>query len=303
MTTRTVITPRSGAICIACGGKEISRRGYSVAGLYPLVRCDECGMQFLEIPELPNEDFDEYWDESAARVYQAPDVVDELKQKYRRYFGLLAARAPNRRFLDVGSGAGIGLYVAKTEFGFDTLGIEPSARAVHLARERLGANVIQGLLGPDCGLDRDFGALTLWDVIEHVENPEALLQLCADHLVDGGVFLLETPDQGALLRRIVDGLGRLHVQKLDLRGSIYYRAHRYYFTRRALHRLLERCGFVDIRFHAEHSMYQKELQYMEQYGTASKTKKFAVHLTANFTRWFPALGNKMVVTAVKATGS
>jgi 2-polyprenyl-3-methyl-5-hydroxy-6-metoxy-1,4-benzoquinol methylase len=258
-------------------------------------------MMALQIDDGPDEAFDEYWDETTADVYRQDAVVDELREKYRRYFGELASVAPNSNFLDVGSGAGISVDTAGSEFGFQARGIEPSQRAVDLARGRFGVDVVCGLLDAESELPRDFGALTLWDVIEHVEDPESLLKLCASHLAEGGVFLLETPDEGALLRRLIRGFGALGIGPLDLRGSIYYRAHRYYFTQRAMRKLLERCGFRDIRFHSEHSMYQKELLYMQRFGSDTGLKKLGIQCTAWMTDIFPTLGNKMVVTAIKAS--
>lgn len=287
--------------CVACRGGRVSSRDYAVEGRFPLLRCEDCGMQFLAIDETPDEDFDEYWDEVAGKVYQAPSVIEELRRKYRRYFPMLSRLAPNRRFLDVGSGAGIGVDTARREFGFDAKGIEPSSRAIDIARSRMDGEFVHGLLRPDSDIGDGFGVLTLWDVIEHVEDPEALLGLCADRLAPGGAFLLETPAEGTLLRRAIDGLGTLGVEPLDLRSSIYYRGHRYYFTREAMRQLMERCGFQDIRFHTEHSMYQKELLYMEHYGTSSAMKRLAIHVTASLADHVPALGNKMVVTAVKSS--
>lgn len=287
-----ITSPRTAFTCVACRGTRSLDGDYVVGGRFPLQRCADCGMGRLEIAESADEDFDEYWDEVAAAIYAAPAVVAELRQKYRRYFGTLARLAPNRRFLDVGSGAGISVHTAQEEFGFDARGIEPSARAVELSRARLGVEVTRGLLGVERDLPRDFGALTLWDVVEHVGNPEDLLRECHDHLAPGGVFLLETPDEDALLRRLIRGLATLGVDRLDARGSIYYRAHRFYFTRRAMRGMLERCGFRQVRFHTEHTMYEKELLYTAHYSPGSKAKRFAVRTTANLTRVFPHWGTR-----------
>jgi 2-polyprenyl-6-hydroxyphenyl methylase/3-demethylubiquinone-9 3-methyltransferase len=191
---------------------------------------------------------------------------------------------------------------ASREYDFEAMGIEPSSVAVELARGRFDVEVECGLLDASSQLPRDFGVLTLWDVIEHVEDPEALVECCASHLAEGGVFVLETPDGDTPLRSLIRWLGSLGVSSLDMRGSVYYSAHRYYFNRRAMRQLLQRCGFSDIRFYAEHTMYKKELLYYEMYGMNSPLKKTAIRAVAAITRALPFLGNKMVVTAVKSTG-
>src|SRR5205823_1277159 len=103
----------------------------------------------------------------------------------------LQSSVPNNRYLDVGSGAGVSI-AAAAKFGFDVHGIEPSRHAVALSRSRFDLPVTQGLLGVDDELPRDYGMLSLWDVIEHVSDPVALVRTCNQHMATGGVLVLET---------------------------------------------------------------------------------------------------------------
>ena len=285
--------------CPACGSTRWSASAFLANGRFPLVHCEGCGLGALTIADADEGGFDEYWSEVNQRIYADPAVVRELAAKYERYYRSAEPAVPNNRFLDVGSGAGVSVGTA-AKLGFQAVGIEPSANAVALSRQRYDVPITHGLLGTDDALPRDFGLLSLWDVIEHVEDPESLVRACHAHLAQGGVMILETPDEGALLRRLIVAVGRVAMGPFDLRSSIYYRAHRYYFTRAAMTCLLERCGFTQVRYYSEHTMFQKELRKKALYDAMPVWRQRVLRVMFALLRATPLLANKMVVVANKA---
>ena len=159
-------------------------------------------------------------------------------------------------------------------------------------------DVESGLLSKDDALPRDYGVLTLWDVIEHVHDPEDMARTCAAHLETGGYFVLETPDEGAFIRSVIRGLSRLG-SVLDLRKNMYYRAHRTYFTCEAMKLLLERSGFTDVRFYKERTMYGKAILKQKLHHKVSGLKEMALRTTYWFLKNLPLTQNKMIVIARK----
>lgn len=289
-----------GKTCPACGKiSDLMDAKYSVQDRFALSHCANCGLGALDIQEEDDGEFDEYWTEVNQRIYGEASVLAELSRKYNRYYRMALAKVPNKRFLDVGSGAGASISTA-AEMGFEVTGVEPSANAVALSRRLYKLPVIQGLLHADDALPRDYGMLALWDVIEHVNDPQELVRACNLHLAPDGLFLLETPDEGALLRRIFRFVGRTNLSPKDPRKSIYYRAHRFYFTRTAMTRLLERSGFTDISFYGERTMYQKELRKKQLYDGVSPFKAAMLKVVFFTLKHMPFMANKMVVVAVKA---
>lgn len=285
--------------CIACNSKNIQSGNYNVSGEYPLCHCNDCGLSYLDLTskeEAEESSFDEYWNEINQNIYIQGSVIKELSNKYLFYFNKLSS-APSNKLLDVGSGAGICVDTALKK-GFDAMGVEPSKNAVELSKKNYGIKVVNGLLGQNDGLANDFSVLTLWDVIEHVADPEELITACAKHLVSGGNLILETPDEGALIRKVVRLIGKL-TPFLDMRRYLYYRAHRYYFTVTAMTILLERCGFDNISFFKEHSMYQKGLLkdklYRERSNFTDSLYRMALWLLTKNSFF----SNKMVVIARK----
>ena len=286
--------------CLACGSQNVENSNFLVARRFPLWHCADCGFAFVDFAnESASEDsFEEYWDDVNRVIYTQKSVINELRNKYGFYFNKLL-NVKNKHLLDVGSGAGICVDTAN-QFGFDAMGVEPSENGVKLSRETYGINVVNDLLRPDDDLPRNFGVLTLWDVIEHVLDPEELIRTCADHIEEHGYLVLETPNEGALVRKLVRALSRI-IPQIDLRRNMYYRAHRYYFTNKAMHELLTRCGFDEIQFYKERSMHEKAKMKLDLYfpdisPVVKSTRKAMFWLMKKL----PFTKNKMVVIARKA---
>jgi hypothetical protein len=63
--------------------------------------------------------------------------------------------------------------------------------------------------------------------------------------------------------------------------------------------LLTRCGFEQIRFYGEHTMFEKELLKKRLYGQSSPLKLMVFKTVFFVLKRLPFMANKMVVTAVK----
>lgn len=136
------------------------------------------------------------------------------------------------RLLDVG--ANFGYFVAEAAPYFEASGIEPSRVAADWARTHLNACVRPGSIYavPPDDTSR-FSVVTMWDVIEHLEDPPLALERVRALLEPRGVLCLATPDMSSMAARV---LGR-HWHYLDLVQHVAL------FDRRNLTVLLEKVGF------------------------------------------------------------
>lgn len=286
------------SICAACLGTDVTPAEYLVERKYPLLSCNNCGLSFLDIPDgdTTEEGFDDYWNEVNEHIYTHSSTISELTNKYNYYFSQLEVPVKTT-LLDVGSGAGICVHVAQNH-GFVAMGVEPSRRGAELSQKSYPINVVCGLVSDDDDLPRDFGVVTLWDVIEHVADPESLVKSCGSHLVNGGYLMLETPDEGAFIRRIIRAVSGVRIVG-DIKRNIYYRAHRQYFTTAAMEYLLLRCGFREIRFYKQRTMYGKALLKSSLYGKITPLKRIWLRSIYWLLNRLPLLHNKMVVVAKK----
>jgi 2-polyprenyl-3-methyl-5-hydroxy-6-metoxy-1,4-benzoquinol methylase len=98
------------------------------------------------------------------------------------------------RALDVGSGYGF-FRAALGEAEIENDGVEISAHARAVARELYQQETLGGVLSDHAASMRGrYDLVTLWDVIEHVPDPNALLLEVASCLRPGGVVALRTPN-------------------------------------------------------------------------------------------------------------
>lgn len=125
---------------------------------------------------------------------------------------------------------------AAAHAGYDAFGIEPSARGVAAARA-IGAPVAQATLeAADIGA-ASVDVVTLWHVLEHLEEPGEELRRIHDWLRPGGGLLIGVPNLESLQAR----LGGERWYHLDVPR------HRTHITPRGLHELLRSRGFIPVQ--------------------------------------------------------
>jgi len=135
------------------------------------------------------------------------------------------------RALDLGSGYGY-FRAALAAAAFAHEGIEISAHARQVAEKLYGFSTMSGTLD-DYGseLHERYQLITLWDVIEHVADPVALLARVAACLTPGGVVAIKTPN--------------LDCPEAEVFGPYYHslkREHLVYFTPQSLEQAARLAG-------------------------------------------------------------
>lgn len=197
--------PRPPAACPVCGSPGGARRPFC-KGAHTVWSCAACTARFVFPVPAPAE---------LAAIYDAayfrrggkyggergrePSAAAERNDKARA--ALVRRHAAGGDLLDVGCATGGFLRQAR-ETGFAVRGVEISEAAAGEARERHGLDVATGDV---CALplpEESFDVVTLWDVIEHVADPRALLRRAAALLRPGGLVFLSTGDAASPWARV-----------------------------------------------------------------------------------------------------
>jgi 2-polyprenyl-3-methyl-5-hydroxy-6-metoxy-1,4-benzoquinol methylase len=170
------------------------------------------------------------------RLYAlARPILDAFDR--RRLAILKDGGRPPGRLLDAGAGRGRFILAARAA-GYDASGIEPSARGAQAAAA-IGAPVrrttIEAAEVPAASLD----VVTLWHVLEHLQDPGVALDAIAGWLAPGGTLLVGVPNLVSWQARI-GGERWFHFD---------VPRHRVHFTPAGLHQLLEAHGFSVIETH------------------------------------------------------
>jgi SAM-dependent methyltransferase len=223
--------------CTICNGNA---RSLGEKNAFPLFSCKECGHLFIwPIPDSPLEIYSEDYFRGGEKGFGYIDYDRDkapMADTFRLYLKEIARNGKSTgTMLDVGAATGFFLDIARRE-GWETYGIELSQYAAEVARDK-GLRVSTGT-ADTCDFPAEFfDVVTAWDVIEHMPDPRATLEKIRKLLKPGGLLVINTPDSGCLLARLLGKRWHLVVppEHLNL------------FHRRSLKITLEKLGYSVIR--------------------------------------------------------
>ena len=235
-------------VCHAQGGTTLARGWDFEYGTtreeLPLLRCAGCGHVYLSPRPAESELATIYPPDYYS--YDMERSINPIALRAKRFLDRRKARAllrlaptPAPRCLDVGCGDGrlLDLLAAAGVPPGNLHGVELSERAIARVRER----GYHGHLGRIEEVDLPAGSfdfVTLFQVIEHVSDPEATLRALARLLAPGGVLVVETPNVRSLDARLF---------RRRYWGGYHFPRHWNLFDREGLARLGRGCGLEPVR--------------------------------------------------------
>jgi 2-polyprenyl-3-methyl-5-hydroxy-6-metoxy-1,4-benzoquinol methylase len=195
-----------------------------------IVQCRHCAYVYAN-PRWSSEDLIEAYTAVEDETYVMERQGRELT--FRKHLQELEKRtgpANGRLLLDVGAYIGVFVEVA-AEAGWNAWGVEPSQWAAAEAQNR-GLSVIFGTQDAPELAERQFDVVTMWDVIEHVDDPSAELAKAHRLLKPGGWLVVHTMDIDSLAARL---LGARWPWLMDM--------HLHYFSQKTLAQMLKNNGY------------------------------------------------------------
>ena len=184
--------PYVSACPAGCGGDTLAWTGVTLPE-GRLRCCRSCGQWVSACSEARYWQSMEEFDDARGTRPEPGAEARWFKQRRRRLNAITASlrRAPERiHLLDVGCSSGAFVHTA-VRLGFDAEGVDPAPAAAQAARVA-GLKVEKGLLHEVGYAEHSFDAVTLFEVIEHVRDPIALLRECHRILRPGGVLMVGT---------------------------------------------------------------------------------------------------------------
>lgn len=273
-------------------------------GEFQLVRCDGCGVVYIN-PQPSQHELADYYPDNYYAFRPTPEarppgslrrrISQRLKEN--RLLSSFPDAFGGRRALDVGCGRGDFLPILERK-GWLAEGVEPFSGA--LAGQQLGRRIFHGNL-LDAGLPADhFQFIRLRHVYEHVPNPRELLEELARILAPGGILEIQVPNYGGLNAHL---FGR-YWHQLDAPRHLYH------YTPGLLKKLLQDQGLRPSSARYGKSHMGTSLRYaLRERGPAwlEGNRWRLVSLLLKLTRPFfsllsrTPLGDEMTVRAIKAT--
>jgi 2-polyprenyl-3-methyl-5-hydroxy-6-metoxy-1,4-benzoquinol methylase len=236
----------SGTACPCCGVEGAVRRARFSADEI-MFGCHSCGHHHLARngSSAPVSYNDHY------TGFREDPVFQEAVQRFVEE-SLRPLLPPGARILDLGCGNGAFMATASAA-GYQVRGLDSSQAAVDLCRAR-GLDASRGDFMDDsvAKLYQGVDLVTLWDVIEHLDAPEAFVRQVARTVRPGGWIFIKTP--------AIRGL-TLEVTRLAPRAAgalIAAPSHLQYFRQTSLTALLLRSGFSGLQWLPSRSVRGKQ---------------------------------------------
>ena len=206
-------------------------------------QCKNCKFEFSD---LWNE---EIWARKTSELDETSrfDAIRSLRRfNARKIFAELGKYKDlnGKTVLDIGCGYGWFLDESAA-FNVSAIGIEPEQKIADVAIKS-GHKIIVGCF-PDCVSATDkYDVLTFNDVLEHIPDPESVIDACSKHLNADGLLSITIPSSTGIFYRISKFMA-----KCGFEGSFermwqkqFHSPHVSYFNDQNLKALVERNGFT-----------------------------------------------------------
>lgn len=196
-----------------------------------LLKCSHCGIVF----DTRNFFYKNYYEND--RIQNIDEgKMNARKRNVKQRIELIAPYLKKDfSLLDIGCGEGLFLqYVNK--FVGSVAGLEPTKIYANYARETLQLDVQQGMIETADFNTKNFDVITLFHVLEHLDNPNSAFDKIRSWLKHGGFLVIEVPN-------IESPTARYKRENWDLINP----EHRFHFSPQSLRFFLERHGFVVVK--------------------------------------------------------
>lgn len=249
--------------CLVCGSEQSRYVGQK--NHFELWKCLHCQTIFTcdhAQQEVLQGLYDHYYDGAHFEIH--PVVAHSLE---RVVFSFERFRRTNK-ILDIGFGEGGLLQIAERQ-GWQCYGTEISPRSLEYGAQQ-GWIVTDNADSDPRFTPQGFDVVTMIELLEHIPNPQQILQAAARWLRPGGLLYLTTPNARSLNQRV-----------LGLEWSVVAPPeHLAIWTPKGLRHALSKTGFQDVRIRTEglnpyeilaHWRSQKEAVNRNQTGMALNT--------------------------------
>lgn len=193
------------ARCCNCGdsaplylkSKDYNRQTSSEE--FDYYRCQTCGFIFLT--PIPN-NLGSYYASDYHAVPQSLKQLDEYAVNETFKLEMVLNYVKSGRLLEVGPSFGAFSYLAKKS-GFDVEAIELNAHCCSFLNDIVGIKARH--VDDETTALMDMGpyeVITLWHVLEHLQDPWSFLNVAVEKLTEGGALVLSLPNPDAFQFRV-----------------------------------------------------------------------------------------------------
>lgn len=263
--------------CLLCGSME-NKVIFRELGI-DILQCIRCGHIFSSY-EI-DQNYDGYFGYEKMQVNADTFWADEAHAKMYDDFCRRFIIGRHGRLLDVGTGLGCFVKRISGYTGWETYGYEISPVAVDFARNNYRLeNIFCGRVEESNFPTDSFDIITLWDVIEHIPNPESLLSYLRSLLKNDGILFVHTPNA-----KVIVFVAKLTKMLFGMKTNKHYleaRDHMNLYSMKTMAILLHRNDFTKVKF-----IHLDPIQSIA--GSRSELLKFFKNSYVNLARFFSVI--------------
>lgn len=248
--------------CNLCGSNDyeifLTREDLNtfLEGSFQLVRCNRCGLVYQN-PRPSSRSWDVIYPEEYDQYTCLSDQEFYRNAIYR--YGFQKRLRSIEKFklggnlCDIGCATGDFLREVQLHSNWRVFGIEPSPYASNLA-QKAGLSIHNGTLFDAPFPNVNFDVFTMWNVIEHLEDPKKNLQEIYNRLNPSGLLVFTTPNLESIDARL---FGKYWI-------GYELPRHFYIFSKTSLFQYLKETGFDILStqcLYGEHAAAMSSLQF------------------------------------------
>jgi 2-polyprenyl-3-methyl-5-hydroxy-6-metoxy-1,4-benzoquinol methylase len=221
-------------------------------GNVSIVKCANCG-HIYQNPRLSDEEIKKSYQKkkdfyrSLPREKNLPSLNMVNNKRIEKI-----EKITKGRILDIGCAFGNLLSVAKYR-DWDAYGVEISSHMANVAKKH--GNIFLGTLERARYKKDFFDAITMFDVLEHVTDPENTLKECNRIMKNGGVLVIQTP-----------AIDSMYAKIKSKNWDYYGLQHLNYFSLSDMKKILKKTGFMI-----------KKIYYGDEIGFCTNTKAYLMN--------------------------
>ncbi len=199
-----------------------------------IVRCSNRRMVYVN-EKISQKRISTYYEVADDPLYFAEQPA--RRRTFGRYLRRLAEIYPERgKLLDVGTNTGLFVRLA-IDAGWGAVGLEPNRWAAEYAKKNYDITLVNKPFDRKAFPKASFNVVTMWDVIEHFNDPIAEIGNVFWYLRPGGVFAFSTVDPESVLARFS-----------GTHWPWYMEMHRAFLTPATAEKYLRTAGFKKVIF-------------------------------------------------------
>ena len=226
--------------CFLCGSEhyKIVHNGVRGNSNINVLKCSDCGL--VRLSEFIDNS-DEYYKNSGMRDDEVESNLKEIRTTAladdHRRFEFISRMIENKNYLDFGCGAG-GVLLQARDVAKSVYGIELEKTMV-TALNQDGIKCYSSIEEASEGLQGKIDVVSLFHVMEHLEDPFYYLEKLGMLLSDEGIMIIEIPNAD-------DALLSLYNND-DFADFTYWESHLYLYNNNTFTSLMNKAG-LKIRF-------------------------------------------------------